>query len=243
MSMLMGHVALICGLMIHIFLQPALSCNTTEEKGRIQPTSLQAANISRAQVFYYQMASVGSGISLPDFPISNFTLQLSGTISITGVLAGDLEQETERIANGSRKGAKRFFMAERDELKTTAGELYFTFFQAAANFGFQNCSNNHRVLERRGYQNFSSSVGKMLETYPQKVYTANYESTVQGDWVGSGSLSVHVSISTLQLSSGKNITILKKKPNLVVAFENGLIFGDIEDNGEFEELVFSGYHL
>lgn len=207
---------------------------TSPSSNRYFPTSEQAANISRARVFYYHPSGVGSSIHLFGLPEVNLTVQLSGTVNIVGILAQDLEAATQNIAKSIPKGISfhvvDFFVNETESLKSLAKENYYTFFQAAALYGFSSSNDTQRSLKRKKFQIFSQLAAAAFEDIPLTTFSSNYNVSATGTVNRSGILSVYIPVSEITIMSGKVITIVKEASKVVVAFEDGQVF-DIVENG------------
>lgn len=211
------------------------SIKTDQTTNRLHPTSFQAANISKSEVLFQTYSSVGSGLIFPQDSDVNVSMTVIGKFRISGHLSHNLEVETYSAATKTGPWMSSFYLYDKTELQNYAKSksvenVYFTFFQAAANFGYNNTSRNNRIMKSNKYNEFSQYFSSILEETPENTYTLSYNTTIQGNSKGSGQLFIRVLCAKLTLKSGKNVTVLHKKPTAAVTFQDGTVFGYIRDD-------------
>lgn len=186
-------------------------------------TSDQVACINRSRTTFLTSSSIGSGFLIPETPGIEITATLSGSFSFYGVLAEEIENTVETLAKESSKSVHLFYQSEKSRLQTKAAGLYFTWFQAAALFGFTNSTKTERILQSKAYRSFSASVGKYLDELQLGTYQAKYGVRLHIVSGRRGFVRGYTIVSELSLKSGRKFFIGLSKAPLLVAYDTGEI--------------------
>ncbi|PXF40721.1 hypothetical protein BWQ96_09554 [Gracilariopsis chorda] len=204
----------------------------------LAPTTAQVAGIERSRLGYIQTSRAASGFIPPGRGIT-FSASLEGNVSMTGSLASDIEDATERIALGEPDRVREFYRTEKRNLQSRAGDNYFHFFQAARDFGFTEDQTTRDTLNSTDYAQFSEKVGVELGSSFLGSLNSRYSVTYSG--VSDGNQRViqafaYVLINQITLSSGRILNIVQKNPELVVTDQEFNVIDRIENSVEFENI-------
>lgn len=213
--------ATICLLLVPLMTQASSTELRTPLVHSIIPSSAQVANITRSRVAFVDASSAGAGFTMPAVTGVEVTADLSGSISITGILASDLENCTEGIARTTSERTQEFFLEERERLREEAGDLYFSFFQAVATYGFSDNNRTQDIISSIGYQTFSRRSRRMLHRLKPALLQARFRVRFNGVSNGETAVFVYVQMNEITLMSGEKLVILQDKPRLVVVDQNG----------------------
>lgn len=195
------------------------------------PTSAQVAGIEKSRLGYIQTARAASGFVPPGKGIK-FIATLDGNVSMTGSLASDIEDVTQRIASETSDRIRNFYQSEKEKLKRRAGNNYFHFFQGARDFGFSDDQFTRDILNSTDYAQFSEKVGVELGSSFLGSLVSRY--SVEYEGVSDGNQRViqafaFVLINRITLSSGRILNIAQKNPELVVTDQNFNVIDRIQN--------------
>ncbi|KAI0564026.1 hypothetical protein FGB62_31g110 [Gracilaria domingensis] len=195
----------------------------------IASSSSQAANISRSRLAFSQVSEVSTSVRLPRSRSLNITVTLSGSINFEGMFAEDIETVIEEIVANSSSRLRDFFRYEKKSLQERAGDRYFFFFQAAANFGYANSPNTRRLLHSREFEHFTNQSALTLSSFREHVLKGNYMVPLELASTGQArlvSLNSYLYLSKVTLTSGKELTVITNSSQLVIADQHGNIYDD-----------------
>lgn len=140
----------------------------------ITPSSSQAANISRSRLMYTMASYVPVVVNIPPSRTINLSVTVAGSLILRAVLADVIEMEVEKIAANSPKSLRDFFNEEKQALQQRAGDRYFFFFQAAANFGYSNSEKTRRILHSPEFKLFLNQSAQLISSQNELTFMANY---------------------------------------------------------------------
>lgn len=185
--------------------------------------SSQVASINRSRTTFLETSSIGSGFFIPETPGIEIKAALTGSFSFYGVLAEEIENAVESLAKNRSKILYSFYQSEKSRWKAKAPDLYFTWFQAAALFGFTNSTKTEKFLQSKAYMRFSSLAGTFFDEIELGMYHADYNIQFHTTSGRPGYVRGFVVVSEVTLKSGRRLLIGASNPPLLVAYDTGEI--------------------
>lgn len=202
------------------------------DRETFQPTKQQAAGISKSKLGFIRTSTSGTGVTLPPIKGIEFTAKLKGSVTFKGSLANTMEQNIEELARSTSSDFYSFYRNERKNLQARAGGGFFSFFQAAANYGYTDDKTTRETVTSSDYESFSDRSRMLLNNTESQELVASYDTVFKG--VSSGEAGTirafgYIQINQLTLDSGKILNVIKNSPELVVADQDGDVLGTVPE--------------
>eukprot|EP00178_Gracilaria_changii_P011124 TRINITY_DN31933_c0_g1_i1.p1 TRINITY_DN31933_c0_g1~~TRINITY_DN31933_c0_g1_i1.p1 ORF type:complete len:279 (-),score=51.08 TRINITY_DN31933_c0_g1_i1:229-1065(-) len=202
---------------------------TNDNSTIIIPNSSQAANISRSRLVYALASGVPVSVNIPPSTSINVSVTVEGSFFSRAVLADDIDEEVDKIAESSPSSLGTFVREEREALHDRAGDKYFFFFQAAANFGYSNNERTRRMLESDGFERFNIQSAQLISALRERPFTGNFSIPVEIESTGFKrriTLQSFVYISELTLTSGEVLRVVSNPSRISIVDQHGNIYND-----------------
>lgn len=209
----------------------------------ITPRRVQVANITRSKVDYLRTDSLISyGFQIPQNRGVKFKFQLSGSVRLTGFIGEKLDGKLKWLSNNVSRSMGNFFKIEQKKLKSRAGPLYFSWLQAAANFGYSDDSYTKEFVRKWGFKEFNRKAAGMLRRLKEKQLVARVRATVSGVSNGQKYIFAFIRLNTVTIEGGKTITFVNRKPLIIVTGDNGKEVDVLENKAVFSEVSIESAH-
>ena len=182
--------------------------------------------ITRSRLGYVQTSGISGGIVIPAQPGVTFTFSMQGTISFNGTLTSEIQDSTDNLVLKYSSKLQTWYSKETKKLKARAGGGFFSFFQAAANYGYTEDDETEEILESEDFKKFSEEAGGFLESTSTQLLEGEFSGSYSGVSIGAGRQEVvsvfgYIFIAQITLDSGKIFNVVKENPALVTADEKG----------------------
>lgn len=188
----------------------------------IVPKRPDVANITRSIVDNLLVDSlIGFGFTIPRNKGVKFSFGFSVSLQITGFIGEELDGRLQWLSKNVSERMGEFFQTEKKNLKRRAGSAYFSWLQAAANFGYTDDEYTRRVMKRNRFREFNRRAAGVLRRLKEERLTAKVKVRVSGVSNGQRSLFAYIRTNTIVLTNGKTITFVRKKPLVTIASETG----------------------
>lgn len=190
----------------------------------LTPTTSQAAGIQRSRLGYAQTSGSVVGLTIPAVGVTRGIANMSGTITLTGKLASDIDDLTERLVRNYSEKLQDFYRREKRNLQTRAKGSYFFFFQAAANYGYSDDKETRRFLADAEFQSFANAAKELLASESTTTLEGRFKTGFEYHSEGRReTLTIFgwVYINQVTVDSGKIFNVVKRNADLVMADSNG----------------------
>ena len=199
---------------------------------QITPKSpADVGGITRTRLGYAQTSGVAGGIVIPAQAGVTFTFNMEGKISLEGVLSSEIQDTTDNLVLKYSSDFQSWYSKETKSLKSRAGGGFFSFFQAAASYGYTKNTETEKVLQSDEFKKFSEEAGGILKSTTTQLLEGEFAGAYSGVSIGSGRQEVvsvfgYIFISQITLDSGEIFNVVQNNPALVTADQNGNIIND-----------------
>eukprot|EP00178_Gracilaria_changii_P018797 TRINITY_DN5412_c0_g1_i1.p1 TRINITY_DN5412_c0_g1~~TRINITY_DN5412_c0_g1_i1.p1 ORF type:complete len:274 (-),score=37.59 TRINITY_DN5412_c0_g1_i1:272-1093(-) len=190
----------------------------------LTPSVSQAAGIQRSRLGYAQTSGSVVGLTIPATGVTRGTANMSGSISLRGRLASDIEDLTELLVQNYSQELQDFYRREKESLQTRASGGYFFFFQAAANYGYSDEQETRRVLADAEFQSFADAARGLLSTEGDTALEGQFRTDFEYRSEGRReTLTIFgwVYVNQITLDSGEIFNVVKRNSDLVMADDQG----------------------
>ncbi|KAI0563994.1 hypothetical protein FGB62_31g129 [Gracilaria domingensis] len=147
---------------------------------QIAPSIDHAAGIQRSRLGYVQTTGVVTGFTLPRSTSIVVRAIMNGSVSFEGKLASDIEDETERLLSNYSQSFQDFYRREKESLQARAGGGYFSFFQAAANYGYTDDQITRETLDDAEFRDFRDRASAILASESTSTLSADFSVEIEG---------------------------------------------------------------
>lgn len=213
-------------------------------RSTITPRRVQVANITRSKVDYLRTDSLISyGFQIPASRGVNFKFQISGSVRLTGFIGEKLDGKLKWLSKNVSRSMEDFYKTEQKKLKSRAGPLYFSWLQAAANFGYSADSYTKEFVNKRAFKEFNRRAAGMLRRLKEQQLVARVRATVSGVSNGQKYIFAYIRVNTITIKSGKTITFVNLKPLIFLTGDNGKEVDILENITLFSKVKVESAHI
>lgn len=199
----------------------------------------EVAGIRSSKLGFSQTSGITGGIIVPGQPGVTYSFSMKGSIEFVGVLKSDIQDVTENLITSYSSELQDWYKSETKSLKARAGGGFFSFFQAAANYGYTKNKATRNVLDSGEFQRFSDQASALLASVSTTTLRGEFDGQYSAVSIGVREvLSVFgfIYINQLTLDSGKVFNVVSKNPALYITDRNG----NVRNNSTQIEMVPKG---
>lgn len=189
----------------------------------------EVAGIKNSRLGYSQTSGITGGVVIPGQVGVKYTFSMEGSIKFVGVLKSQVQDITENLVTSYSSKLQDWYRSETKSLRSRAGGGFFSFFQAAANYGYTKNRRTREILDSGEFKRFSEEAGSLLGSLTTQELEGKFSGSYEATSVGvreTVSMFAYIYINQITLDSGKIFNVVSRNPALVIADQNGKVRND-----------------